>query len=110
MIKESPLFQLLRQIEELKTETLDHRGKGIYFLISQNELVYIGATINGLSRIIQHKWTKEFDSFKFLSLEDYSAEEIESLETVLIAFLKPRLNTQTLPKGLSMLVTVIDRL
>lgn len=38
----------------------------IYFLIHENEIVYVGSSNNGLSRIYQHIKDKKFDAYSYI--------------------------------------------
>ena len=49
----------------------------IYFLIKNNEVVYVGQTQNGLIRPLQHKYNKVFDSIYIINC---SKDELDILE------------------------------
>lgn len=70
--------------------------KFIYCLISNNEVVYIGKTINIQSRISTHKKdkTKDFDSFSIVTKlpNEISDSELLKLEEKYIKLLKPKYN------------------
>jgi len=55
--------------EEILSNMISVNGNfkecGIYFLIKNEEVVYVGQTINGVSRIKQHKQDKDFDHYYF---------------------------------------------
>ena len=67
--------------------------KIIYFLISNEEIVYIGKS-NGrvLNRISQHIKTKEFDNVKYISVETKSI--LDKKEKEFISQYRPKLNIQ----------------
>ena len=74
----------------------------IYFLIDNDEIVYVGKTMHITSRVITHKLTKKFDRVSFISC---SKEEMEELEKMYIEKFSPRINeigrlSQTLKPGL----------
>lgn len=70
--------------------------KFIYCLIKENEIVYIGKSINIQSRILTHKKDdgKEFDSFSIIAKlpNEISEQELLKLEEKYIKLLKPKLN------------------
>lgn len=70
--------------------------KFIYCLIEDNEIVYVGKTINIQSRILTHKRGefKNFDSFSIISKlpNEISDLELLKLEEKYIKLLKPKYN------------------
>lgn len=70
--------------------------KFIYCLIHNDEIVYVGKTINIQSRILEHKKdsTKVFDSFSVISQlpNEIPDNELLSLEEKYIKLLKPKYN------------------
>lgn len=65
---------------------------GIYFLINNHKIVYVGKTTFGFSRIVQHIKNKEFDSFNYFECFE---EELDCLETYYITKFKPKYNKAT---------------
>lgn len=63
---------------------------GVYFLINENRVVYVGETACIMSRLFQHKQDKEFDGFRFIRLED--ATERLRLEKAYIQKYAPKHN------------------
>lgn len=61
---------------------------GVYFLIKDMAIVYIGQSINIASRITQHR-DKEFDSVSYVACEK---SEMDILESLYILAYKPPLN------------------
>jgi hypothetical protein len=61
--------------------------KGVYILIKDDDVLYIGASLNLERRIYQHR-DKDYD---FYVLIPYG-KRYEQLETMLISFVKPLLN------------------
>lgn len=61
---------------------------GIYFLKSNNEIIYIGKTTRGISRIYQHK-TITFDDFV---LWPAPPESLDLWEKAFIKFYQPKFN------------------
>src|SRR5690554_2342080 len=64
---------------------------GVYFLVSGDEVVYIGQSKNIYSRVGTHQADpgKNFDSWCYVQCESHSLDVLESLY---IHFLQPRLN------------------
>ena len=54
---------------------------GIYFLLKDNKIVYIGQTTNGLSRILSHK-DKDYDSYSFFPFLKHNLDYIESINII----------------------------
>lgn len=50
---------------------------GIYFLFKNGGLVYVGQSINIISRIGQHLDSKDFDSFSFINVPRQHLNEVE---------------------------------
>jgi len=64
------------------------RSSGIYFLVQDQEVVYVGQSVNIYSRIAQHP-DKKFQKYAFVPCE---VELLDKLESLYIHTLKPRLN------------------
>lgn len=62
---------------------------GVYFLIKDNTIVYVGQTTKGLFRVNQHIYDKDFDSYFFLECK---LNELNSIETQYIIMFKPKYN------------------
>ena len=65
------------------------RVSGVYFLISDQKIVYIGQSLCIFSRIDQHKKVKRFDRFAYIPCEKTL---LDSLESLYIHCLRPPLN------------------
>jgi len=61
---------------------------GIYFLLKDSQIVYIGQTTNGLTRVLAHK-DKDYDSYSFFPT---SKENLNYLESINILHYKPIYN------------------
>ena len=61
----------------------------VYFLIKNNEIVYVGQTVKLHNRLQQHKLDKDFDSYFFLECKK---EELLALERKYIFEFLPVLN------------------
>ncbi len=60
----------------------------IYFLVDNNEVVYVGKTKNGIKRITQHT-NKNFNSFGFI---EYKENELDYYEDFYIMKYQPKYN------------------
>lgn len=70
----------LAQKEEIVGSSVKWEGHpGVYFLIKDGEIVYIGQSINVFSRIGSHGSIKEFDSYSYVSVEKDKLDIVESL-------------------------------
>lgn len=60
---------------------------GVYFLVREGRVVYIGKTTNVLARVLKHRQTsKKFDSFSFIPC---LPEHMDELERTYICLLMP---------------------
>ena len=74
---------------ELKTyEIPNDVQSGIYLLINDNEVVYVGKTENGLRRIMQHN-DKIFNKYSFIEVPP---EELDYYEDFYIIKYQPKYN------------------
>lgn len=64
-------------------------GNMIYFLIKNDEVVYIGQSINGIKRPIHH-YDKDFDYFTFVNVRDKN--KLDELENYYITKYEPKYN------------------
>lgn len=72
--------------EELVKKAVPLCASGIYFLIRNGSIVYVGQSINILDRIKQHVGVKEFDSVSWVSANSC---DLNNLETVYIDAFAP---------------------
>jgi hypothetical protein len=75
--------------KKLKKVTFSESGPCVYFLIEKTEVVYVGQSVNLLSRVGSHVLDKKFDHVVYLSLPE---EVLADIETALIKHLKPKFN------------------
>jgi len=68
---------------------------GIYFLIKDQKVVYIGKSTNIDGRILQHSASKDFDAFSWVP---YMEDQLCEMEPEYIMHYKPLLN-QRIPKS-----------
>jgi predicted GIY-YIG superfamily endonuclease len=65
---------------------------GVYLLFNNDDLIYIGKSINIFQRLKSHIKDKYFDSYSFFKCD--SEDNATKLEKELIIKLKPKLNIQ----------------
>ena len=87
----------LKNIILSKKKFFEPRIKGIYFLISKNEIVYVGQSCEILSRVETHRKQnkKIFDSFSYF---EYDFDNLDNIEAYFIFKLKPKYNV-TIPEN-----------
>ncbi len=66
-----------------------HFTIGVYFLLHENEIVYIGQTKFGLSRVFNHVKNKIFDKYSFI---ECGIDELNQLESAYIIKYNPKYN------------------
>lgn len=83
-------------ILENKTEWVPkkHEKTNIYFLINkQNEVVYVGQSVDVYSRVSNHRGTKEFMYYSYFACEKEAANSLEDMYiTLLDPFYNKKLN------------------
>ncbi|MGA1385964.1 MAG: GIY-YIG nuclease family protein [Flavobacteriaceae bacterium] len=79
---------LLREHEIVQKSSPWNNFCGVYFLISNKKIVYVGQSKNVFARISAHK-TKVFDSFALIQCDQ---NEIDVLESLYIHLLQPEQN------------------
>ncbi len=80
--------RLLREKEIVKSSLPWDSVSGVYFLVSKNEIIYVGQSVNVFSRISQHK-DKKFDRYVFIPC---AVDALDKLESLYIHYLQPRMN------------------
>lgn len=65
-----------------------NNGPGVYFLIKNNEIIYIGSSKSPINRIYQHS-DKHFD---FYYIKECCLEDLKNLESNMIFDHSPKLN------------------
>lgn len=78
---------LLRE-EEIIQQAQQYEIPGIYFLIQNKKVMYVGQSVSVLRRIGNH-FDKKFDSFAFVPCDK---KVLDKLETLYIHLLRPPLN------------------
>lgn len=90
-------------LEYILDNKVKHETKPcIYFLISENEIVYVGQTLSLPNRLIRHKKDKEFDSYYAYECKE---EVMTKLECYFIIKFNPRYN-KLLPQGSNEYITL----
>ena len=86
------LFKFLRL---QNSPTNPNYARGLYFLLNDNDVVYIGFSKNIINRIKWHKYNsryKKFDAAFFLNRHDYTEDQLRELERQYIYEYKPVFN------------------
>ena len=79
----------LLSFEDIVEQALPwEKASGVYFLVHDNEVVYVGQSVHIYSRIAQHSG-KKFDRYAFVPCD---VALLDKLESLYIHVLKPRLN------------------
>lgn len=79
---------------------------GVYFLIKDNEIIYVGESENIIYRIGQHLKAYDFDSYSYIKI-DGNKDELRKNETAYIHDFKPSLN-KAFPKHQHAVATAIQ--
>jgi hypothetical protein len=74
---------------QLKEVFGDGIGPCVYFLILKKEIVYVGQSVNLMSRVDSHRLTKEFDRTLYLPIPK---EILNDVEAAFIRKLRPKYN------------------
>lgn len=75
------------------------RESGIYFLLdNQDNVLYVGSSMQLKGRLISQHRTKDFHRYSFLHLPDVTQDELLEIECDMIAAYTPPLNG-TMPKS-----------
>lgn len=72
------------------------QAEGVYFLIHQGRVIYIGQSVNVFYRVAAHCADKVFDSWAFL--ETLTFEPLDLVEQYYIAKFAPLLNRRIQPR------------
>lgn len=72
------------------------RVTGVYFLIADGAVVYVGQSVNLASRVHSHESTIQFDRVLFLKVP---RSELDAVERAFIYALTPKLNTRVTHPG-----------
>jgi len=69
-------------------------AQGVYFLVKNDAISYIGSSVNLMSRLAQHLKRKDFDEVLILEMNDCNERLMRNIENTLIKRLKPPKNKQ----------------
>jgi hypothetical protein len=84
----------IAEIKNLRQIPIHEYPPGVYFLVNhQSEIVYIGQSLNPLSRLSEHRKTKRFNRAYMVPVPSGS---LNAVEGALIRLFKPPLNGGTL--------------
>jgi len=79
----------LKKILERKHEVDNFKGNYIYFLLKDNQVVYVGQTKKGVKRIFEHCSDKVFDSYTMI---ECSVSKLNETEAYYITKFNPKYN------------------
>jgi hypothetical protein len=82
----------LREVVGLCDITDETRRIGVYFLVRDGCLLYVGQSVNAVGRVAEHYRRYEFDSVLFLP---WPADDLNRIEAALIRALRPPLNSKS---------------
>jgi len=80
---------LLTEDEIVKNSLSMTNFCGVYFLIKEQSIVYVGQSVNLFSRVATHATEKDFDSIAYILCDKSMLDKLESLY---IHTLRPELN------------------
>ena len=60
----------------------------VYFLIKDDEIVYVGQTVDFGQRLIQHS-NKDFDRYNLIMVDE---DDVDIIESAYIHFINPKIN------------------
>ena len=87
-------MELITKKEILKNQVNKQNISGIYFLIKNNKIIYVGQTSHFISRLAEHiSSKKKFNSYSFIPVKNN--QERLKLEVKYIKKLNPRENVQS---------------
>ena len=90
---------LLRESEIVAAAAKWHNCTGVYFLIKNGRIVYVGQSFSVFARVNQHKTDrKDFDSMAYVPCD---AKDLDILESLYIHMFQPDLNGRVNDKNKS---------
>lgn len=101
---------VMHDIDDLYTHAYgaeDNRHAGVYFLMREENVVYVGQSINVLSRIQKHKndKTKDFNLYNYILCD---VESLDIMESLYIHRFKPEYN-KNVPISFHMIISALNR-
>lgn len=81
-------------MQDFKLSNLQHikRESGIYALKKDNQIVYVGQSINVYTRILEHIVEKSKDFDEINAIYNDNILNVQTMEVVIIGILKPKYN------------------
>lgn len=79
-------FQILNNKKPIEL----HKGSCIYFLFKNDEVVYVGQSKLGLSRLYEHCMNKDFDAYSYVPVDNEG--DLNYIEAMYIHLFKPIYN------------------
>ena len=88
----SEINRLLKETDELTATVLNLTPgiRGVYILYDDKEVVYVGRSSNIISRVGNHTRNKEYDTVKYIAIDNI--ELIGIVESIYVAMLRPKYN------------------
>lgn len=83
---------MLSKEQILKKAKLKFNCRGVYFLIKNNEIIYIGSSINIYGRLVTHYNSIDFDSHSFIKMNMLDKKELRIIEAEYILKYLPKHN------------------
>jgi hypothetical protein len=80
---------LLTEAEIVQAQLTTPTTSGVYFLIKDNKVVYVGQSTQIFARIMHHVSTKDFDTFSYV---ECGKEMLDVMESLYIHTIRPPLN------------------
>ncbi|SHK43559.1 transcriptional regulator, AlpA family [Roseomonas rosea] len=81
-------FALLNE-EQILAQAVPYGAPGIYFLIKEERIVYIGQSVNVHARVAHHRYSKAFDRWHWIPVPK---RRLNVMEQRYIQFFRPPLN------------------
>ena len=81
-------------MQDFKLSNLQHikRESGIYVLKKDNQIVYVGQSINVYTRILEHIVEKSKDFDEINAIYNDNILNVQTMEVIIIGILKPKYN------------------
>lgn len=90
------IVSLAQSPEQVSLLITDYYPAGVYFLLRNSEVVYVGQAKHIAKRLWQHRQTIEFDSFHFIEIMRRAQRDVA--ERKYIRAIRPILNVALVPK------------
>lgn len=90
---EGKVPSVLSHFTQLRHYSFNFIGPAVYFLVSDDKVVYVGQTVEIHNRLATHRREKKFDSAFYLQVG--RIEDLLEVEKAFIQLFKPKLNKST---------------